>query len=819
VLELPTGTVTLLFTDIEGSTRLLDELGDDYAGLLAEHNRVVRAAVAAHGGVVVDTGGDSFFVVFERAPDAVAAAVAAQEGLAEIGVRVRMGIHSGSPMVSDAGYVGMDIHRAARVMAAGHGGQVLLTQPTGDLLGGAYELRDLGEHRLKDLPVPLRLFQLGGKEFPPLRSLDQARLPIDLYPLVGRKRELGDLVRLLARDRARAVTITGPGGVGKTRLATAAAQELVESYDDGVTFVDLAPIRDPEVVLPTIADALGIEGDLATQIGTGQHLLVVDNVEQVVDAAPDIADLLVAAPGIAVLATSREPMRIAGEHEFRIRPLAEAPAVELFRQRAQAARYDFDADYRLLAAICERLDNLPLAIELAAARMKVLSPDVLLARLDRRLSVLAAANRGVPARQQTLRATIQWSYGLLTREERLLFDRLAVFRGGLTVDAAEAVCDADLDTLTSLVDKNLVREDGERFRMLETVREYARERLDLRGEAAGLRRRHAEFYARLGTAAQPHLRGPGREWLDRVEAEHDNFRAALAWSLEEDLELGFRITESLLSFWHLRAHEAEARRWVERALEATASLPPTTRAAGLHVLGALLFWEGDFERSARALEESLALYRSAGDRRQVAEIANTLGNSTWALGDRKRTRKLREEAIRLCWELRDPRGVARTLHYIGEESRDTGDRAGARRAFEESLDVMRELGDKSFVMASLHGLGDLELDSKNLSAASERYRESLALALEFDTPHVVVLTLAGLASVAAESGDLTRAGHLWAAAESMEQRRGMRMLPFERERYERALAEHVSDPDFRAALEAGRSLAQDDAVHEALSPD
>jgi predicted ATPase/class 3 adenylate cyclase len=816
VPELPTGTVTFLFTDIEGSTRLLDELGGGYAEVLAEHNRVVRAAIAEHDGVEVDTAGDSFFVAFERAPDAVAAALAAQEALAGTGLRVRMGIHSGESTVTDGGYVGMDVHRAARVMAAGHGGQILLTQSTANLLDDAFELRELGEHRLKDLPLPLRLFQAGSEQFPPLRSLDQARLPIDLYPLVGRKRELGDLVRLFARDRARVVTITGPGGVGKTRLATAAAQELVESYDDGVTFVDLAPLRDAEVVLTTIADALGIEGDLLARLGTRQHLLVLDNVEQVVEAAPDIARLLVAAPGVAVLATSREPMRIAGEHEFRIRPLAEAPAVELFRQRAEAARYDFEADYHLLAAICARLDNLPLAIELAAARMKVLSPDVLLARLERRLSVLAAANRGVPARQQTLRATIQWSYGLLTREERRLFDRLAVFRGGWTVEAAEAVCDADLDTLTSLVDKNLVREDGKRFRMLETVREYARERLDLRG-AADLRRRHAEFFARLGKTAQPHLRGPGREWLDRVEAEYDNFRSALAWSLDGDLELGFGIAESLLSFWHLRAHEAEARRWVEQALEAADGLAAMTRAAGLHAFGALLFWEGDFERSARALEESLALYRAAGDRRQVAEVANTLGNSTWALGDRKRTRMLREEAVRLCWELRDPRGVARTLHYIGEESRDTGDRAGARRAFEESLDVMRELGDKSFVMASLHGLGDLELDSRNLAEASARYRESLALALEQETPHVVVLTVAGLASVAALAGDSTRAGRLWAAVESMEERRGMRILPFERERYERVIGEHASDPGFRVASEGGRALTQDDAVREALS--
>ena len=286
----PEGRVTLLFTDIEGSTRLLDELGDDYAGLLAAHNRVMRSAIAEHRGVVVDTGGDSFFVVFERVRRRLGRGRGA--GWPERSrCPVRMGIHSGEPSVSDDEYVGMDVHRAARVMAAGHGGQVLLTQPTVDMLEGAFELRDLGEHRLKDLTVPLRLYQLGTGQFPPLRSLDQARLPIDLDPLVGRKRELGDLVRRLSRDRARVVTITGPGGVGKTRLATAAAQELVESYTDGVTFVDLAPIRDPEVVLPTIADALAIEGDLASQIGTGQHLLVLDNVEQVVDAAPDIAGL------------------------------------------------------------------------------------------------------------------------------------------------------------------------------------------------------------------------------------------------------------------------------------------------------------------------------------------------------------------------------------------------------------------------------------------------------------------------------------------------------------------------------------------------
>ena len=506
-------------------------------------------------------------------------------------------------------------------------------------------------------------------------------------------------------------------------------------------------------------------------------------------------------------------LRIAGEHEFRLRPLSEAPAVELFRQRAQAARYDFEADYRQLARICERLDNLPLAIELAAARMKVLSPDVLLERLDRRLSVLAAANRGVPARQQTLRATIQWSYGLLTTEERLLFDRLAVFRGGWTVDAAEAVCDADLDTLTSLVDKNLVREDGERFRMLETVREYARERLQLRAELADLRRRHAEFYARLKlrsrTSAVPAASG-SIVW--RPSTTTSGQRSTAASRRTSSSAFGSpSLSSPFMAHTRRSAPLGRARARNVRQPFSDGSGHGSPRSRRALVLG------GDFERSARALEESLGLARAAGDQRRIAEIANTLGNSTWALGDRKRTSKLREEAIRICWELRDPRGVARTLHYIGEESRDTGDRAGARRAFEESLDVMRELGDKSFVMASLHGLGDLELDSGNLSAASQRYRESLALALELDTPHVVLLTLAGLASVAAASRDLARAGHLWAAVEAMEERRGIRILPFERERYERTL-DPCLGPGLRRGAGRREELTQGDVLQEALAP-
>ena len=816
--ELPTGTVTFLFTDIEGSTRLLDRLGDRYAEVLAEHHRLLREAFGPRGGVEVDTAGDAFFVAFQEAADAVESASAAQQALADAEVSVRMGIHTGTPLVTEAGYIGMDVHRAARVMAAGHGGQVLLTRPTADLLGDEVELRDLGEHRLKDLPEPLQLFQLGGGDFPPLRSLDRARLPIDLDPLLGRKRELGDLVRLLTRERVRVVTLLGPGGVGKTRLATEAAQELVESFDDGVTFVDLSGVRDPELLLPTIAEALGIDGDLTEQVGTRTQLLVLDNLEQIVEGASEIARLLVAGPGLAVLATSREPLRIAGEREFRLRPLAEAPSVELFRQRAVAARYDFEADYHLLASICSRLDNLPLAIELAAARIKVLPPEKLLRRLDRRLPVLTGARRGVPERQQTLRATIEWSYELLTRGERRLFARLAVFRGGWTVEAAEAVCGADLDTLTSLVDKNLIREDGVRLRMLETIREFAAERLEAEPDAPDLRLRHAEYFAALAEAAAPHLRGPGREWLDRIEAEHDNFSAVLSWSLDAgEFELGFRVADSLRGFWQVRSHHSEGARWLERALRTgSRSVTPTTRAAGLNVLGNLLFFEQDFERAATILEDSLELHRALDDQPRVLDVLNSLGNATWALGDATRTERIRDEALALARQLGDEYGIARTLHYIGEESRDTGAPGRARQAFEESLETMRGLGDQSFVVASLHGLGDLELDAGDYEAAESRYRESLALASELEAPRTIAGALAGLAATAAGTGDVARTGRLWGAVQRLEERHDLRILEFERQRYERALEPCAGDAVFRENVTAGRGLSQAEAIAEAL---
>src|SRR5215207_8321907 len=539
VSELPSGTVTLLFTDIEGSTRLLEEVGEGYAELLGGHRQVLRDSFARHGGVEFGTEGDAVFAAFAGAAGAVAAAADAQRALAGGPVRVRFGIHTGEPTVTDHDYVGLDVHRTARIAAAGHGGQIVLSEATQALLDDELELRDLGEHRLKDISTPVRLFQVGRNHFPPLRTLSGGHLPLEPVTLVGRQQEVAELTRLLGTERCRLVTVTGPGGIGKTSLAVVAAAELLESFEHGVTLVELAAITNPALVLPAIAEALGVEGDVDRHIGAREQLFVLDNLEQVVAAAGELSRMQSFCPNLSLLVTSREPLRIAGERELPLAPLAEAAAVELFRQRAQAVQPGFSSDDGRIAEICSRLDSLPLAIELAAARVKVLSPDQLLLRLNRRLPFLTAGRRDLPERQRTLRATIEWSHDLLAAEEQRLFARLGVFSGGWTLDAAEQVCDAELDVLASLLDKSLVRRDGERFSMLETIREYAVERLEASGGANELRRRHAEYFTELAEESRGDYLGPAQAaHRTRFREDWDNVRAVFRWALESGGDRG-----------------------------------------------------------------------------------------------------------------------------------------------------------------------------------------------------------------------------------------------------------------------------------------
>ena len=460
--ELPSGTVTLLFTDIEGSTRLLQELGTErYADALAEHRRRIREAFGAHGGVEVDTHGDAFFCAFATAPEAAAAASDAQNALENGDVKVRMGLHTGTPHRTGEGYVGDDVHLGARVAAAAHGGQIVLSKTTRDLIEDGVSVRDLGEHRLKDFDEPVWIYQLGDGVFPPLRTISNTNLPRPASRFVGREQEAAEVIELVRGSRL--VTLTGPGGSGKTRLSIEAASELLGDFKAGTFWVGLATAQDAAGVIPAVAQTIGGDGDLASVIGERELLLVLDNLEQVIDVAPAIASLVEACANLHVLATSREPLRVRGEVEYEVLPLADPEAVELFCLRSGL---ETDAEVEQL---CRRLDNMPLALELAAARTKTLTPAQILERLDQRLD-LFRGGRDAEERQRTLRGTIEWSHDLLEAEEQLLFARLGVFAGGCTFEAAETVADADLDTLQSLVEKSLVRHTGDRFWMLETIR-------------------------------------------------------------------------------------------------------------------------------------------------------------------------------------------------------------------------------------------------------------------------------------------------------------------------------------------------------------
>src|SRR5258708_7602191 len=621
---LPAGTITLLFTDIEGSTHLLQQLGDRYANLLTEYRHLLRTAFDEYHGHEVDTQGDAIFAAFARASDAFLMTVAAQRALAvhswpgAVTVRVRMGLHTGEPSRLAEGYVGLDVNYAARIMSAAHGGQVLLSQTTRDLveqdLSEGVSLRDLGERRLKDVERPIHLYQLviAGlpADFPALKTLDSRSdsLPVQPTPLIGREQEVVITGQLLRREDVRLVTLTGPGGTGKTRLGIQVAAGLSDVFADGVYFVSLAPISDPMLVLPAIAKTLGIRDGvgqslsarLAEALLKKQVLLLLDNFEQVIEAAPQVADLLTSCPQLKVLVTSREVLHVRAEHEFAVPPLelpdpahlselaaiARAPSVALFLQRAQAVK----PACRLtitnptpLTRISVLSDGLPLAIELAAARMKLLTPQLLLTRLGRRLAMLTGGSRDVPARQQTLRNTIEWSYQLLNAWEQQLFRRLSVFVGGCTLLAAEAVCtfpdDGEgevLDGVASLIDKSLLKrmeQAGEgseepRLLMLETIREYGLEVLVARGEEEIARRAHADYFMQFAEEAEPALKGPQLVmWLERLEREHDNLRAALQWALEGGrAEMALRLGTALERFWVVRGHRNEGRAFLERAL-------------------------------------------------------------------------------------------------------------------------------------------------------------------------------------------------------------------------------------------------------------
>src|SRR6266581_2566615 len=702
VLYLPTGTITLLFTDIEGSTLLLQHVGEQYSHVLAQCRQVLRTAFQRFHGHEVDTQGDALFFAFARATDAVSAAVAAQRALAshtwpdQAAVRVRMGLHTGEPQPTAEGYVGLDVHLAARVMNAGHGGQVLLSQTTRHLvehhLPEGVSLQDLGEHRLKDLQQKSHLFQLviAGlpADFPPLKALDTHphNLPVQPTPLIGRQREVVAVQQLLLREDVRLLTLTGPGGSGKTRLGLHVAAELSDHFTDGIYFVNLAPISDAELVVPTIAQTLGVK-ESATRSMVEQLqaflqekllLLLLDNFEQVVSAAPRLSDLLARCSHLKLLVTSRAVLHLAAEHAFAVPPLSlpdlnhlpdlvtlsQYEAVALFIARAQALQPEFqvsNASAPAVAEICARLDGLPLAIELAAARIKLLPPPALLARLGQRLAVLTSGGRDAPARQQTLRKTIEWSYQLLDADEQRLFRRLSVFVGGCSLQAIESVCAAletqppavsVLDAAASLIDKSLLRQIEQeaaepRFVMLETIREYGREALESSREAEVTHQAHAAYYLALAEAAEQAWNGSQQAvWFAQLEQEHDNLRAAMNWLLElEEAARALRLGTALWWFWYAHEHRNEGWNLLERSLERSKGEAVPLRARALWAAGSLAGSLGHVERAGVLCQESLALFREIGDTKGMGDATFHLAHVAFARWDLAVARKRFEESL------------------------------------------------------------------------------------------------------------------------------------------------------------------------------
>ena len=809
--DLPTGTVTFVFTDVEGSTKLLHERGAEaYAAALSEHRHAVREAFGRHGGVEVDTQGDAFFYAFADASAAVEATLAANAALAAGPIRVRMGLHTGAPHLTEEGYVGEDVHLGARIAAAGHGGQVLLSAATRAFLAG--ELRDLGEHRLKDFTEPVAIFQLGDERFPPLQTISNTNLPRPASSFVGRERETAEIAELTRRNRL--VTLSGPGGSGKTRLSIEAAAELVGEFKAGVFWVGLAALRDPNLVLEAVGQTLGAKDGLATHVGERELLLVLDNLEQVVGAAPELASLVETCPNLHLLVTSRELLRIRGEVEYPVPPLAEPEAVNLFSERA-----GLEAD-ETIAELCRRLDNLPRAGELAAARTSVLAPAEILARLAQRLDLLKGG-RDAETRQRTLRATIEWSHDLLAEDERRLFARLAVFAGGCTLAPAESVTAADLDTLQSLVDKSLVRHSDGRFWMLETIREYAAAQLSAAEEADAIRRRYADHFLALAEEAAEHTSewASNREWFDRLEREHDNLRAALAW-LEEagETQPVLRLAGALRNFWGSKGFVTEGFRRLEQALAADdapteARARAANAAADLGGLGA-----GNPDAAAYWAGQGLELHRRLGDPSGEAESLFILAHAACDRQDFARARELAEESRSLFEETGDSTGAAGATWMLGWAQTGLGEAARGRESYEDALARARAADLPLLQSLVLYSLSGRILDAGEAVRALELAGEAWKLAHEQGERWRMALTACRLATILGALGRSADAALAQVAGlTALEEMGGVPLHAVdEHQRTLERLEDELGEEGLEAQRRRARKMSLEEAVETAL---
>jgi predicted ATPase/class 3 adenylate cyclase len=810
--ELPRGTVTFLFTDIEGSTRLLHELGAErYAEELAAHKQVLREAFQRHDGVEVDTQGDAFFVAFPTAPGALSAASEAQETLE---LPVRMGLHTGTPLLTEEGYVGPDVHRAARIAAAGHGRQVLVSASTAALLE-TDGLRDLGEHRLKDLSAPERIYQLGDGEFPRLMTLYQTNLPVPATPFLGRESELAAVGELLAQDTVRLLTLTGAGGSGKTRLALQSVAAAGEEYPQGVWWVPLAEVSDPADVLPAAARALGGGGPLRTVIGDRRLLLLLDNFEHVVDAAADVAELLESCPRLDLVVTSRERLRITSEQVFPVPVLAREDARRLFVARARAAVPEFQPDEHV-DELCARLDDLPLALELAAARTGLMSTAQLLERLGERLDLLRGG-RDAEVRQRTLRATIEWSYGLLGGEEQEQFAALSVFQGGWTLESAERVCEADVEVLESLVDKNLVRRiEAGRLFMLETIREFAAEQLspERREELLG---RLLEALIETFEAGNMRPESPGYPAMELAQAERPNVDAALEWAVQAgEAAAGLHLMWMLETYWATNDPLGGRDRLEALLAAAREAIDPAVLARALRLRGATHDFTHEHALAEAKYERALEAFEAVGDDLEAGHIRHRLAFTALHQGDLERARRLASEALELDRRSGIRRDEALALNVLGMVAFQEGDPEKGVRLCLESASASASLDFIWFRGVTLLGAAEQLIAANDPETATPIFVEGVDALLSVQDRINLPIALAAGAAIAAIRNSPERAGMLWGAVEAAAEREPRGSTTGAVAEYE-PYVEPVKGQEFEAARKRGTSLSLEEAAQYALS--
>ncbi|WP_394793811.1 ATP-binding protein [Armatimonas sp.] len=870
----PEGTITFLFTDIEGSTRLWEEHPETMRLALARHDALLREAIKKARGSIFKTLGDAFCAAFHTAPDALSAALTIQRALVaahwseQLPLKVRMALHTGEAESRDNDYFGQPLNRVARLLSAAHGDQVLLSQTTYELvregLPGGVSLHDLGSHQLKDLARPEQVYQLQHLElpdhFPPIKSLSTHpnNLPQQVTSFIGREKELADIKTQLQHSPL--LTLTGSGGCGKTRLSLQVAADSLEQYPKGAWLVELASVSDPALVPQTLAEVLGVRevpGEAITRtlsrtLKDKQLLLVLDNCEHVLEAAARLTDTLIkTCPHLRILASSREALGITGESTYRVpslslpqpsktytaESLSHFEAVRLFIERAVAAKEDFTVTNQnapALASVCYRLDGIPLAIELAAARVRAMPIEQIEERLDNRFRLLTGGSRTALPRQQTLRALIDWSYDLLEKSQQVLLCHLAVFAGGWTLRAAEAVCASEelesweiLDLLTLLVDKSLVtyeeREGNARYRLLETVRQYARDRLLDSGLGEAARDQHRDYFLALAKEAEQKLVGPEQgSWYALLEREHDNLRVALEFCLTDSntVALGQALAGALGKFWLVRGHLTEGREWYDRMLEQPGGEARTrARADALHGAATLAATQNDYDVAESYNRQSLEIRREIGDKKGIGGSLNNLGNAAFFQGDHDTARAFHEESLAIKREIGDQSGISISLNNLGNIAHQQGDFAAAKLFHEESLAIKQTLGDRNGIASSLLNLANVAMRQDDNATARGYYQQSLRTRSEIGDKNGMVICLDFFANLCLSEGKPHQAAVLWGAAQALRDEIGSAVPTSIQKGHDHHLAETrkaLGDAAFEAAYAQGRALTQEQAIVKAM---